>query len=107
MWIKKYTDFYNCPLLHFLLWIDVTLLKSTTWATCLEELERKIPQQEYNTWIKPLQIEEKPGLFRILAPNDFVYDALEEKYLIRIKEFLAASGYDKGEVILEVGSLEQ
>ncbi len=83
------------------------MLKSTTWATCLEELERKIPQQEYNTWIKPLQIEEKPGLFRILAPNDFVYDALEEKYLIRIKEFLAASGYDKGEVILEVGSLEQ
>ncbi len=73
----------------------------------MEELERKIPQQEYNTWIKPLQIEEKPGLFRILAPNDFVYDALEEKYLIRIKEFLAASGYDKGEVILEVGSLEQ
>ena len=83
------------------------MLKSTIWASCLEELERTIPQQEYNTWIKPLQIEEKHGLFKILAPNDFVYDALEEKYLIRIKEFLAASGYDKGEVILEVGSLEQ
>ena len=73
----------------------------------MEQLERKIPQQEYNTWIKPLQVEEKPNFLRILAPNDFVYDALQEKYLIKIKEVLAASGYDKRKVILEIGSLEQ
>ena len=83
------------------------MLELTKWARCLEELERKLPQQEYNTWIKPLQVEEKPGFLRILAPNDFVYDALEEKYLSKIKRFLASTGYLEGEVILEIGSLEQ
>ena len=48
----------------------------------------KITTAGYNTWIKPLQVEEKPGFLRILAPNDFVYDALEEKYLSKIKNFL-------------------
>ena len=83
------------------------MLESPKWARCLEELERRLPLQEYNTWIKPLQVEEKPGFLRILAPNDFVYDALEEKYLSKIKGFLASTGYDEGEVILEIGSLEQ
>jgi len=70
-------------------------------------LEKEIPDQEFNTWIKPLQVVEKKNSFRILAPNSFVYDALEEKYGANIEAVIVSLGYKEIKVMFEVGSLEQ
>jgi len=82
------------------------LSEPAIWPSCLAQLEKDIPTQEFNTWIKPLQVVEKLGYIRILAPNSFVYDALEEKYGTKIKGLLASSNYPNTKLILEVGSLE-
>ena len=81
--------------------------ESPIWLSCLNQLEKEIPDQEFNTWIKPLQVVEKKNSFRILAPNSFVYDALEEKYGANIEAVIVSLGYKEIKVMFEVGSLEQ
>ncbi|MCG7934880.1 MAG: chromosomal replication initiator protein DnaA, partial [Candidatus Thiodiazotropha taylori] len=44
------------------------------WHRCTEHLEQVLSPQQYNTWIRPLQIIEDDKLLRLLAPNRFVLD---------------------------------
>lgn len=81
--------------------------ESPIWLSCLNQLEKEIPTKEFNTWIKPLQVVEKKNSFRVLAPNSFVYDALEEKYGANIKAIIISLGHKEIKVLFEVGSLEQ
>ena len=46
------------------------------WDRCLAELETTVPEQQFNTWVRPLQAVEEHGLLRLLAPNRFVVDWL-------------------------------
>ena len=76
---------------------------STLWNRCIRDLQAELPEQDFNTWIRPLQaVEDDKGL-RLLAPNRFVVDRLEARYLSRILEIVAGAGAP-GEVVLEVGS---
>jgi chromosomal replication initiator protein len=54
-------------------------------------LQDELPSQQFNTWIKPLQIDEaaSPNELRLLAPNRFISNWVEEKFLIRIKELVS------------------
>jgi chromosomal replication initiator protein len=54
-------------------------------------LQDELPSQQFNTWIKPLQIDEvtNPNELRLLAPNRFISNWVEEKFLTRIKELVA------------------
>ena len=81
--------------------------ESRIWSSCLNQLEKEIPSQEFNTWIKPLQVVEKNNFFRILAPNSFVFDALEEKYGANIEAIITSLGNKEIKVQFEVGSMEQ
>lgn len=60
----------------------------SVWALCVERLEGELPPRQFNTWIRPLQVIEKEGSIRLLAPNHFVVDWVNEKYTQRIKELL-------------------
>ncbi len=75
------------------------------WESCLERLEGELSTQQFNTWIRPLQAIEDDGGIRLLAPNRFVLDWINEKYLDRIRELLdyLAAGEDCS-LVLEVGS---
>jgi chromosomal replication initiator protein len=75
------------------------------WESCLERLEGELSPQQFNTWIRPLQAVEDDGDIRLLAPNRFVLDWINEKYLERIKELLDFISADRQcSLVLEVGS---
>ena len=58
------------------------------WQQCLELLRDELPAQQFNTWLRPLQIEAEGDELRIYAPNRFVLDWVNEKYLGRLLELL-------------------
>ena len=75
----------------------------TLWNRCIRDLQAEIPEQQFNTWIRPLQAVEDGAVLRLLAPNRFVVDWLQEHYIERILQIVDDSGAS-AEVVLEVGS---
>ena len=77
--------------------------ETTLWNRCIRDLQAELPEQQFNTWIRPLQAVEDDGRLRLLAPNRFVVDWLQEHYIQRILEIIDGSG-GKTELVVEVGS---
>jgi len=61
---------------------------NTVWHQCLEVLREEFPAQQFNTWLRPLQSDQREGQLVLFAPNRFVMDWVNEKYLRRIEEVL-------------------
>ena len=77
----------------------------SAWKRCLERLAGELPPEQFNTWIRPLQVIEDKARVRLLAPNRFVLDWVNEKYLQRIEELLRSQEQGaKLSLSLEVGS---
>ena len=77
--------------------------ETTLWNRCIRDLQAELPEQQFNTWIRPLQAVEDDGRLRLLAPNRFVVDWLQEHYMQRILEIIDGSGSNT-ELVVEVGS---
>lgn len=58
------------------------------WQQCVEILRDELPSQQFNTWIRPLQVEAEEGELRVFAPNRFVLDWVNEKYMGRLLELM-------------------
>lgn len=58
------------------------------WKRCLDYLQDELPSQQYNTWIRPLQVEADGDGVLLRAPNRFVKDWVKDKYLHRIHEIM-------------------
>ncbi|HWV19149.1 MAG TPA: chromosomal replication initiator protein DnaA [Rhodocyclaceae bacterium] len=58
------------------------------WSACLGQLERELPAQQFNTWIKGLRLEANgsPDQLNLVAPNRFVLQWVRERYLTQIQE---------------------
>ena len=68
-------------------------------------LEAELPEQQFNTWVRPLQAMEGHGALKLLAPNRFVVDWVNANLLPRIGELLRdESTGDAPVVTIEVGS---
>ena len=78
-------------------------VESTLWNQCLRVVQVELPEQQFNTWIRPLQAVDDDASLRLLAPNRFVVDWLRQHYMDRILE-LVGDGGENIEVLLEVGS---
>lgn len=79
---------------------------ATLWKDCLERLEREIPLEEINTWLRPLRATEADGRVRLVAPNDFVREQVEDQYLGLIRDFFSARGVERDSVHVEAGGNE-
>ena len=77
--------------------------ESTLWTHCIRELKAELPEQQFNTWIRPLQSIEEAGALKLLAPNRFVVDWLKEHHVERILQ-LVHSIDNSVDVVIEVGS---
>ena len=79
------------------------------WSICVQALESELPEQEFNTWVRPLQVQEGNGVLKLLAPNRFAVDWVNGNLLDRVGELLrTASGQNGGAtpiITVEVGSL--
>ena len=58
------------------------------WQHCLNRLGGDIPQQQFNTWIRPLRAEWQESGLVLAAPNRFIRDFVAEKYLPLINTYL-------------------
>ncbi len=74
------------------------------WKLCAASLQDELPSQQFNTWIRPLQIDESaaPQELRLLAPNRFICDWVAEKFLNRIRE-LASHYHQDNSLQVAVG----
>ncbi len=80
--------------------------ETTLWNRCIRDLQAELPEQQFNTWIRPLQAIEDDGQLKLLAPNRFVVDWLQEHYIQRILEIVDGSGTST-EVVVEIGSRDK
>jgi chromosomal replication initiator protein len=68
-------------------------------------LEGELPEQQFNTWVRPLQAIERDGELKLLAPNRYVIEWLGQNLLPRIKELILAFAEGLApEVALDVGT---
>lgn len=80
-------------------------MESPLWKKCLDHLESELTAQQFNTWIRPLQAIEEESTLRLLAPNRFVLDWVNERFRDQIAEITSRlRDGSKMEVSLEVGS---
>jgi chromosomal replication initiator protein len=80
-------------------------VQGSLWHHCLRQLEAELPEQQFNTWIRPLQAVEDGRVLRLLAPNRFVVDWVNENVARRISELVEIAGSESGpQIVLEVGS---
>ncbi len=84
------------------------------WEKCLGYLQEELPAQQFNTWIRPLQLDTsqdgKSKLssdIRLLAPNRFVKDWVTDKFLERIVEIYQQLQGEHCAVIVESNTGQQ
>jgi chromosomal replication initiator protein len=82
---------------------DLLAAESTLWNQCTRVLQAELPEQQFNTWIRPLQAVDDGTVLRLLAPNRFVIDWVQQHYLERILEVVDDTDTNT-EVVVEVGS---
>ena len=63
-------------------------MTSTIWQQCLAQLEVELGQQQFETYIRPLQANFNAGQLTLKAPNVYVENHVRRSYLERISEFL-------------------
>jgi len=80
-------------------------LSAPLWQACLNHLEGELTSEQFNTWIRPLHAEEDPEGIRLLAPNRFVLDWVNDQFIERITDVLGrvANGAPP-KILLEIGS---
>ena len=54
------------------------------WDSCLRSFEKSLPSQQYNSWIKPLLLENSNGSLILTAPNSFTLKLVQERFLPEI-----------------------
>jgi chromosomal replication initiator protein len=75
------------------------------WDQCLAHLERELSPQQFNTWIRPLHVVGDDSELRLLAPNRFVKDWIDERFLNRIGEILENIHQPRPSLRVEIGTL--
>lgn len=79
-------------------------MHSSPWNYCLERLEGELSPQQFNTWVRPLQVEEQETTILLLAPNRFVKDWVYEQYFEKINVILSEKDdFSHYSLSLEVG----
>ena len=75
------------------------------WNSCLEYLEKELPNLEYHTWIRPLQAHSDEDSLTLYAPNRFVLSWVEDNFLGQITQVVDfITNGEAPKVILKIGS---
>ena len=78
-------------------------MDSSLWQKCVAYLENELSPQQFNTWIRPLHAVEEGETLRLLAPNRFVLDWVNERFIGHISE-IVTSLRQGAQVVLQVGT---
>ena len=80
------------------------ILEPSYWSSVTRALEAELPEQQFNTYVRPLQGMERDGVLQLFAPNRFVVDWVRNELLAKIEELLAAEAVAPTRVNLAVGA---
>ncbi|MBK6674232.1 MAG: chromosomal replication initiator protein DnaA [Proteobacteria bacterium] len=78
---------------------------SELWTTILPRLEGELPEQQVNTWLRPLQALEDGATLRLYAPNRYALDWVQAHAAERIRAMLGELRGGEAMLSVEVGSL--
>lgn len=70
------------------------------WQTCIDDFRAELSPHQYNTWIKPLRLEQEGDAFILVAPNRFVMQWMKDRLLTRVEQ--AAEKYFARPILLEL-----
>lgn len=73
------------------------------WQTVLEQLSAALSAEDYDKWLRPLQVAFDGADLVLWAPSRYVRETVEAHYLERIRELVASIGL-VGDVRMAVGS---
>ena len=77
---------------------------SSLWAQSLKHLENDLNDQQFHTWISPLQAIEEESVIRLLAPSTFILDWVNKKLMTNIRQAVAiAAPVNTPDILLEIG----
>ncbi len=77
---------------------------SAIWEKALSQLENDLNDQQFHTWIRPLQAVEEGGTIRLLAPSSFILDWVQKKLVDKIEAAVAQSApINTPEIKFEIG----
>ncbi len=80
-------------------------METSLWQKCIDHLESELTPQQFNTWIRPLHAVEDGELLRLLAPNRFVLDWVNDRFLGQISQLVCSlKEGNSAQVTLEVGT---
>ena len=83
-------------------------MADSLWQQCLEHLQSQLTAQQFNTWIRPLQVIEEDGEIQLLAPNRFVLERVNDRFIGQINDIITHVGKGaRPQVRLEIGSRER
>ncbi|HFD79310.1 MAG TPA: chromosomal replication initiator protein DnaA [Gammaproteobacteria bacterium] len=80
-------------------------MQASLWQQCLARLENELPEQQFNTWIRPLHAIEEESELKLLAPNRFVLDWVRDHYISDIQNTLNHLKDPPLRVELQIGSV--
>ena len=68
----------------------VNSLSQGLWQTCVDHLAQELPEQQFNTWIRPLVVVVAPDLSKVTVQvgNRFKLDWVRAQYAARISALL-------------------
>jgi chromosomal replication initiator protein len=75
--------------------MQVPAAMPSLWDGCQSELRKLLSEQQYRTWIQPLEATEAAGELHLAAPNRFVLEWVRDKFLKTIENL--ASEITRGE----------
>lgn len=62
-------------------------MSGAVWRHCVNLLKTELPEQQFNTWIRPLKPEDDDAAsLTLIAPNRFVLDWVNDKFRPRIED---------------------
>ncbi len=70
---------------------------NTFWLSCLDHFQKELNAQQFNTWIKPLEIDlalNSDNKVVLIAPNRFVSQWVADNFIVHI-ESMAKTYFDK------------
>ena len=68
------------------------------WQLCLQHLERELPSEDFNTFIRPLEVVISKNRTRLVAPNPYIRDHISTHYLERIRDIFEHLGHTRDTV---------
>ena len=79
-------------------------MPQVVWQRCVDCLQEELPSLQFNTWIKPLHAQAEGAELLLFAPNRFVKEWVDDKFLARISELMhELEPQQSYKVVLDIG----